>query len=154
MKLFLNHRIAGSATRFAGIPRFYWRVRGFSLGLIFAIEDRMDTAELDRISYLTIQSAIEIHKTLGPGVLENVYRPCMIYELRARKLEVTSEVKVPVRYKDLVLDGFYRLDLLINDAVDRRIESRRNRASGAPRTGPLVFAIDGQAGWACSSIFM
>ena len=77
----------------------------------------MDTAELDRISYLTIQSAIEIHKTLGPGVLENVYRPCMIYELQARKLEVTSEVKVPVRYKDLVLDGFYRLDLLINDAV-------------------------------------
>ena len=77
----------------------------------------MDTAELDRISYLTIQSAIEIHKTLGPGVLENVYRPCMIYELQARKLEVTAEVRVPVRYKDLVLDGFYRLDLLINDAV-------------------------------------
>jgi GxxExxY protein len=77
----------------------------------------MDTAELDQISYLTIQSAIEIHKTLGPGLLENVYRPCMIYELRARKLQVVSEVKVPVRYKDLVLDGFYRLGLLINDAV-------------------------------------
>ena len=77
----------------------------------------MDTAELDRIAYLTIQSAIEIHKKLGPGLLENVYRPCMIYELRARKLEVNLEVRVPVRYKDLVLDGFYRLDLLINDAV-------------------------------------
>ena len=77
----------------------------------------MNTIELDRISYLTIQSAIEIHKTLGPGLLENVYRPCMIYELRARKLDVTSEVKVPVRYKDLVLDGFYRLDLLVNDSV-------------------------------------
>jgi GxxExxY protein len=77
----------------------------------------MDTDELDQIAYLTIQSAIEIHKKLGPGLLENVYRPCMIYELRARKLEVTSEVKVPVRYKDLVLDGFYRLDLLVNDAV-------------------------------------
>ena len=57
----------------------------------------MDTAELDRIAYLTIQSAI--------------------YELRARKLEVISEVKVPVGYKDLVLDGFYRLDLLVNDAL-------------------------------------
>jgi len=52
----------------------------------------MDTAELDRISYLTIQSAIEIHKTLGPGLLENVYRPCMIYELQARKLTVNREV--------------------------------------------------------------
>ena len=77
----------------------------------------MDTAELDQISFLTIQAAIEIHKKLGPGLLENVYRPCMIYELRARKLQVSSEVKVPVRYKDLVLDGFYRLDLLVNDAV-------------------------------------
>ena len=77
----------------------------------------MDTAELDRIAYLIIQSGIEIHKSLGPGLLENVYRPCMIYELRARTLEVISEVKVPVRYKDLVLDGFYRLDLLVNDTV-------------------------------------
>jgi GxxExxY protein len=64
----------------------------------------MDTAELDRIAYLTIQSAIEIHKKLGPGLLESVYRPCMMYELQARKLEVTSEVRVPVRYKDLVLE--------------------------------------------------
>ena len=54
----------------------------------------MDTLELDRIAYLTIQSAIEIHKRLGPGLLESV-----------------------VRYKDLVLDGFYRLDLLVNNAV-------------------------------------
>lgn len=77
----------------------------------------MDTAELDRLAYLTIQSAIEIHKKLGPGLLENVYRPCMIYELQARKLEVKPEVRVPVRYKDLVLDGFYRLDLLVNDAL-------------------------------------
>jgi len=83
----------------------------------------MDTAELDRIAYLTIQSAIEIHKKLGPGLLESVYRPCMMYELQARKLEVTSEVRVPVRYKDLVLDGFYRLDLLINDAVIVELKS-------------------------------
>ncbi len=77
----------------------------------------MDSTELDRTSYLIIQAGIEIHRALGPGLLESVYRPCMIYELQARKLEVTSEVRVPVRYKDLVLDGFYRLDLLINDAV-------------------------------------
>jgi GxxExxY protein len=41
----------------------------------------------------------------------------MIYELRVRNLTVSSELKVPVRYKELVLDGFYRLDLLVNDAV-------------------------------------
>ena len=77
----------------------------------------MDTAQLDRISYLIIQAAIEIHKALGPGLLESVYRTCMIYELRARNLTVASEVVVPVRYKELVLDGHYRLDLLVEDAV-------------------------------------
>ena len=77
----------------------------------------MATAELDRISYLIIQAAIEIHRTLGPGLLESVYRPCMVYELQARNLAVEKEVKVPVRYKDLILDGFYRLDLVVNDAV-------------------------------------
>lgn len=77
----------------------------------------METAELDRISYLAIQSAIEIHRVLGPGLLESVYRTCMIHELRARNLTVCSELTVPVRYKDLVLDGFYRLDLLVNDAL-------------------------------------
>ena len=77
----------------------------------------MDAAELDRISYLTIQSGIEIHKTLGPGLLESVYRPCLIYELQERKLTVQREVTVPVRYKGLLLSGFYRLDLIVNDAV-------------------------------------
>ena len=64
----------------------------------------MDTDALDRISYLTIQAAIEIHKALGPGLLESVYRTCMIYELRARNLAVSSELIVPVRYKELVMD--------------------------------------------------
>jgi GxxExxY protein len=86
----------------------------------------MDSAELDRTSYLIIQSAIEIHKTLGPGLLESVYRTCMIYELRARAMTVTSEVTVPVRYKDLVLDGFYRLDLIINDAVVVELKAVEN----------------------------
>ena len=77
----------------------------------------METAELDRISYLIIQAAIQIHKTLGPGLLESVYRTCMIHEVRAHSLTVKSELIVPVRYKELVLDGVYRLDLLVEDAV-------------------------------------
>ena len=77
----------------------------------------MDTAELDHISYLIIQAGIEIHKALGPGLLESVYRRCLIYELEARNLTVTSQLKVPIRYKHLILDGFYQLDLLVNDGV-------------------------------------
>ena len=77
----------------------------------------MTSAQLDRISYRIIQAAIEIHKALGPGLLESVYRTCMIYELRARNLKVVSELILPVRYKHLILDGGYRLDLLVDDAV-------------------------------------
>ena len=77
----------------------------------------MTTAELDRISYRIIQAAIEIHKALGPGLLESAYRTCMIYELHARNMNVISELVVPVRYKHLILDGGYRLDLLVEDAV-------------------------------------
>ncbi len=83
----------------------------------------MTTAELDRISYLIIQAAIEIHKALGPGLLESAYRRCMIHELQARKLEFVSELIVPVRYKGLVLDGGYRLDLLIEGAVIVELKS-------------------------------
>ena len=77
----------------------------------------MDTARLDRISFLIIQAAIEIHKALGPGLLESTYRACLIYELRLRNLNVISELIVPVRYKDLILDGGYRLDLLVEDSI-------------------------------------
>ena len=74
----------------------------------------MDTAELDRTSYLIIESAIEIHRR-SDRVFWRAYIDCMIYEL-LREGSGWSEVG-SVRYKDLVLDGFYRLDLLVNDAV-------------------------------------
>jgi GxxExxY protein len=77
----------------------------------------MTTAEVDRLTYQIIQGAIEIHKALGPGLLESAYRTCMIHELRARNIGFVSELVVPVRYKGLVLDGGYRLDLLAEDAV-------------------------------------
>ena len=77
----------------------------------------MTTAELDRLSYQIIQAAIEIHKTLGPGLLESAYSTCMMFELRARNIGFVSELVVPVRYKGLVLDGGYRVDLLVEDAV-------------------------------------
>ena len=77
----------------------------------------MDTSALNHISFLIIQAAIEIHKALGPGLLESTYRTCMIYELKLRGLKVVSELVVPVRYKELVLEGGYRFDLLVEDAV-------------------------------------
>lgn len=83
----------------------------------------MDTAALDRLSFLIIQAAIEIHKTLGPGLLESTYRKCMIYELHLRNLQTRSELVVPIRYKEMVLHGGYRLDLLVEDAVIVELKS-------------------------------
>ena len=72
---------------------------------------------LNRISSTVIESAIEVHRTLGPGLLESVYRPCLIYELRQRELKVVAEQVVPLVYKNLVFDGVYRFDVLVNDSV-------------------------------------
>ena len=72
---------------------------------------------LNHISFLIIQSAIQVHRALGPGLLESIYRACMIYELRKRGLKVVAEQLVPMHYADLVFDGGYRLDLLVEDQV-------------------------------------
>jgi len=77
----------------------------------------MDTVEHNRTSSSIIEAAIEVHRTLGPGLLESTYRACLVYELRLHGLAVVSELLVPVRYKELVLDSAYRLDLLVEDAV-------------------------------------
>ncbi|MEX2016102.1 MAG: GxxExxY protein [Candidatus Hydrogenedentales bacterium] len=83
----------------------------------------MDSGRLNDISFLIIQAAIEVHRTLGPGLLESVYRACMIYELRRRNLSVVAEQMVPICYKDVIIDGSYRLDLLVGDEVVLEIKS-------------------------------
>ena len=83
----------------------------------------MDTAALNHISHLIIQAAIEIHKAIGPGLLERAYLPCMTYELGQRGLSVVSQVTIPVRYKHLELPGGYRIDLIVEDAVIVELKS-------------------------------
>jgi GxxExxY protein len=72
---------------------------------------------LNDLSYRIIEAGIEIHRALGPGLLESTYRKCMIYELRGRGLEIVAEKIIPVRYKDLVLDAGYRVDLIVADTI-------------------------------------
>ena len=77
----------------------------------------MDSHPLNDTSFLIIQSAIEVHRTLGPGLLESVYRACLIYELRQRNLKVVAEQLLPIRYKDVILEGGYRLDLQVEEQI-------------------------------------
>jgi GxxExxY protein len=73
--------------------------------------------ELNKITEAIIGAAIEVHRTLGPGLLESAYVACLAYELMQRGYKVMQQVPLPLVYKDVKLDCGYRLDLLINDAV-------------------------------------
>lgn len=73
--------------------------------------------EQDPLTREIIGAAIEVHKALGPGLLESVYEECLLIELGDRGLAATRQVPVPVHFKGRKLDLGYRLDLLVNDSV-------------------------------------
>ena len=73
--------------------------------------------EINNLSYKIVGCAIEVHKNLGPGLLESVYESCLIEELQSVGLLVKSQVYVPIIYKNKDLGGFLKLDLLINDII-------------------------------------
>ena len=70
-----------------------------------------------------ISSAIEVHRNLGPGLLESIYEECMVYELQKRGLAVKRQLELPVLYKSVKLEQRYRIDLLVNDEVVIELKS-------------------------------
>ena len=64
-----------------------------------------------------IGSAIEVHRWLGPGLLESAYRFCLCEELRLRGLGVRAEVELPVNYKGVLLSCGYRMDVLVEETI-------------------------------------
>ena len=69
------------------------------------------------VSEMIIGAAIEVHKELGPGLLESVYEACLIEELNRRGLKVESQITYPLLYKGKKLDKEFRIDLLVEDDV-------------------------------------
>jgi GxxExxY protein len=72
---------------------------------------------LNNLTWKIIQAAMEVHKQLGPGLLESAYRVCLAYELRDMGLAVASGVQLPLRYKRLSLESMYTMDLVVHNAV-------------------------------------
>jgi GxxExxY protein len=72
---------------------------------------------LDQISRRIIGAAIEVHKALGPGLLESAYQACLAFELRERGMRVEEQRSLPVIYKDVQLDCGYRMVLLVEDSI-------------------------------------
>ena len=70
----------------------------------------------EELSYTIIGAAMEVHKILGPGYLEQVYEGALMHELRLRKVDVANQLKLPVRYKEVEV-GFYIADLVVEDKI-------------------------------------
>ncbi|KAA3637587.1 MAG: GxxExxY protein [Bacteroidetes bacterium] len=71
----------------------------------------------NHITGIIIGAAIEVHKQLGPGLLESAYKECLLFELQQRGLIVSSEVPCPIVYKSVELDHGYRMDLLVENKI-------------------------------------
>lgn len=79
--------------------------------------------EEDLISNRVLLSAIEVHRTLGPGLLESAYEECLCHELSLNGIRFARQHALPVEYKGLSLDCGYRLDILIEDKVILELKS-------------------------------
>ena len=73
--------------------------------------------KINQITEQIIGSAIEVHKHLGPGLLESAYLECLFYELNQTGFKVEKEIPLPVVYKEIKLDYGYRIDLLVENNV-------------------------------------
>lgn len=71
----------------------------------------------DELSQIIIGKAIEVHRILGPGLLESAYQECLLYELRQAGLRVEKEKALPIVYKEIELEHGYRIDLLVENKV-------------------------------------
>jgi len=72
---------------------------------------------INALAYKIVGNAIEVHKNLGPGLLESVYETCLIKEISDSGLIVQSQLCVPIKYKNRNLGGSLKLDLLVNDLI-------------------------------------
>ena len=72
---------------------------------------------VNNLSYKIVRCAIEVHKQLGPGLLESVYETCFIEELKSQGLKAERQVPVPIYYKDKDLGTNLIIDVLVNDLI-------------------------------------
>lgn len=79
--------------------------------------------EINKITEKIIGCAIEVHKVLGPGLLESAYEECLSYELLQNGLKIERQKPVPVIYKYVKLECGYRIDILVEDSVIIELKS-------------------------------
>jgi GxxExxY protein len=86
----------------------------------------MTKKEVNQLAYEIVGCAIEVHKQIGPGLLESVYETCLFHELQIKGFKVIRQFTVPVVYKDVRLEADLRLDLLVNDCIVVELKAVEN----------------------------
>lgn len=81
------------------------------------------SAELEDVARSVIDAGLQVHKALGPGLLESAYEVCLAYELGARKMRLRRQAALPIYYKGVRLDANYRIDLLVEEALVVEVKS-------------------------------
>ena len=77
----------------------------------------------NEISKIVFESALKVHKALGPGLLESAYEECLLYELKKSSLKVEKQKTLPLIYEEVKLDVGYRIDIIIEDKFIVEIKS-------------------------------
>jgi GxxExxY protein len=84
----------------------------------------MDTKEkANALSHEIIGAAIEVHKTIGPGLLESAYEECLSQELSIRSIPFEQQVELPIEYKGMKLSAGYRIDIIVNGLLILELKS-------------------------------
>lgn len=84
-----------------------------------------DEIKFSELSHRVIGCAIEVHKALGPGLLESAYKECLCFELLSNGFSVETEKALPVVYKGVELDCGYRMDIVVNKEIIIELKSVR-----------------------------
>lgn len=77
----------------------------------------MNREHLNKLSKIILDSSIEVHRNLGPGLLESVYEVCLCKELKLRDINLQRQVSLPVEYKNEKLDADFRIDMLVENEI-------------------------------------
>ncbi len=98
---------AVGALKIAGLKRVYRQER----------QEAPRVMTENEIGKIVVDSAIRVHKSLGPGLLESAYEACLAYEIQKTGLNVQTQAGLPLKYEDVLLDVGYRVDILIEKKV-------------------------------------
>lgn len=93
-----------------------------------AMPSTASAESLNRLTALVVQAAINVHKTLGPGLLENAYLACLYFELSKEAVAIETQKALPLIYRGLRIDCAYRVDLIVGGQVIVEVKAMQSLA--------------------------